>query len=391
MMFDFGLIPPEINSARMYGGPGAAPLLAAAAAWDTLATELTSAAAAYRAVISELTTSRWLGPASASMVATITPFESWITSTAGRAELAGMQARAAAAAFEMAHDITVPPPVVMANRTLLAMLVATNFLGQNTPAIATNEAHYAEMWAQDATAMYGYASACAVASKLIPFTPPPQSTDSAGLAGQAAAVAEATTTPAGTAGSLMSQMVSQLYGFSAVTPVLQHISSPTPWYTKIAEFLESVPFSVWLDLMNLEYQVGALIYDTQGYTLNVLQLGQSFAWAPAGAAAGADAASTAAGVPSVGLSHLNAGEVSASLGQANKIGAISTPPSWSTSPQVPPAAAGSIPSAADLTATESGPAGLLRGIPASAARGDEHFSRRRQGSHLRVIGPRAIG
>ena len=50
-----------------------------------------------------------------------------------------------------------PPPVIEANRTLLMTLIATNILGQNTPAIAATEAHYMEMWAQDAAAMYGYA------------------------------------------------------------------------------------------------------------------------------------------------------------------------------------------------------------------------------------------
>ena len=33
---DFGALPPEINSARMYAGPGSAPMLAAATAWDDL-------------------------------------------------------------------------------------------------------------------------------------------------------------------------------------------------------------------------------------------------------------------------------------------------------------------------------------------------------------------
>ena len=54
--------------------------------------------------------------------------------------------------------MTVPPPVIAANRVLLANLIATNFLGQNTPAIAVTEAQYAEMWAQDAGAMYTYAA-----------------------------------------------------------------------------------------------------------------------------------------------------------------------------------------------------------------------------------------
>ena len=54
--------------------------------------------------------------------------------------------------------MTVPPPVIAANRTQLMSLTATNFFGQNTPAIAATEAQYSEMWAQDAAAMYGYAA-----------------------------------------------------------------------------------------------------------------------------------------------------------------------------------------------------------------------------------------
>lgn len=47
----------------------------------------------------------------------------------------------------------VPPPVIAGNRALLMALIATNFLGQNTPAIMATEAHYTEMWAQDVAAM----------------------------------------------------------------------------------------------------------------------------------------------------------------------------------------------------------------------------------------------
>ena len=42
---DFATLPPEINSARMYAGPGPGPMLAAASAWDALAAELQSTAA----------------------------------------------------------------------------------------------------------------------------------------------------------------------------------------------------------------------------------------------------------------------------------------------------------------------------------------------------------
>ncbi|HEX5253484.1 MAG TPA: PPE family protein, partial [Mycobacterium sp.] len=111
----------------------------------------------------------------------------WMSTTATQAELAATQARAAAAAYETAFVMTVPPPVIAANRTLLMTLVATNLLGQNTPAIAATEANYAEMWSQDAAAMYGYAGSSAAASTLMPFAPPPTTTNPAGAADQAAA------------------------------------------------------------------------------------------------------------------------------------------------------------------------------------------------------------
>ena len=68
-------------------------------------------------------------------------------------EEAAAKASASAAAYEVAFTASIPPPVVFANRAQLAALVATNILGQNTPAIAANEAMYGEFWAQDAAAM----------------------------------------------------------------------------------------------------------------------------------------------------------------------------------------------------------------------------------------------
>ncbi|WP_264992626.1 PPE domain-containing protein, partial [Mycobacterium montefiorense] len=48
---DYAALPPEFNSGRMYAGAGVGPLVAAEAAWDALAAELSSAAASYRAVM----------------------------------------------------------------------------------------------------------------------------------------------------------------------------------------------------------------------------------------------------------------------------------------------------------------------------------------------------
>ena len=193
---DFAALPPEINSGRMYAGAGSGPMLAAAAAWDGLAAELSSAAASYRSVVSGLTGGPWLGPTSMSMAAAAAPYVAWMSTTAEQAAQTANQARSAAAAYEAAFAATVPPPVIAENRALLMSLVATNILGQNTPAIAATETHYAEMWAQDATAMYGYAGASAAASTLAPFTPPPQNTNPAGVGAQAGAVGQAAGTTA---------------------------------------------------------------------------------------------------------------------------------------------------------------------------------------------------
>ena len=72
-MIDFAALPPDINSARMYLGPGSAPMLAAASAWNTIAAEMRSAAASYGSVVAELTSASWFGPSSMSMLAAAAP------------------------------------------------------------------------------------------------------------------------------------------------------------------------------------------------------------------------------------------------------------------------------------------------------------------------------
>jgi PPE-repeat protein len=189
MVFDFGALPPEINSGKIYSGPGSAPLLAAATAWDALASELQTTAASYGSTIGELTSS-WQGPSSQAAASAAAPYTEWLSSTAAQAEQTASQAQAAAAAYEAAFAASIPPPVIEANRALLSALVATNFLGINTPAIAATEAAYAEFWAQDAGAMYAYSGAATTASQLTPFTEAPATTNDTGQATQAASTAQ---------------------------------------------------------------------------------------------------------------------------------------------------------------------------------------------------------
>src|ERR1700722_7277446 len=108
MTFDFGALPPEINSTRMYTGAGAGPMMAAAAAWNNLAAELNTTASASQSVISTLTDDEWRGPYAAAPGPAATPYVGGMHATAGAAQLAANQAVASAAAYEAAFAMTVP-------------------------------------------------------------------------------------------------------------------------------------------------------------------------------------------------------------------------------------------------------------------------------------------
>lgn len=211
---DFGLVPPEVSSALMYAGPGPGPLLAAASGWAAVTAELESAASGYSSEISGLTAQTWWGPSSMMMAAAATPYVGWLQASAAAAGHTAAQAYAAAAAYEAAFAMTVPPPVIAANRALLMALISTNFFGQNTAAIAATEAQYMQMWVQDATAMYGYAADSLAASTFTSFSEPSPTTNSAGEADQARAVAQTV----GNATSARTQSVMQLASTRTAVP-----------------------------------------------------------------------------------------------------------------------------------------------------------------------------
>lgn len=378
VLVDFGLLPPEINSGRMYSGVGSVPLVAAAAAWEGLATELRSMALSRSSVISELI-DQWHGPSSASMAAAAAPYAAWMSATAAQAEQTSAQATAAATAFETAFAATVPPPEIAAIRAQLMSLVATNFLGQNTPAIAATEAQYIEMWAQDAAAMYVYAADSAAASAVTPFTAPPQTTNPAGQALQADAITQATGTSA--AANIQTEL-SQL--LSAVPTALHRLASPTSaasspasgtmqWLglggadfsspVGIENFLagtDGSSVSAFLNdnLLNTIFSSGFYMPGNWLGTMTDLD-GMANAGGASGAGAAAAAASdagagaaqgAAAGAGSVEAGLASAvsplgstglgGAISGDLGQASSVGALSVPYGWTTAaPEVQLAAA----------------------------------------------------
>jgi len=220
----------------------------------------------------------------------------------------------------------------------LAALTATNFFGQNTPAIAATEAQYVEMWAQDAAAMYSYAGSSALASELTRFTAPPNTTTPDGESEQFAAVAQATSSPASNAAQEVSATASQLTSAAQLFPTLKTwpfslIQSqwqdlltkglPTPtqnWfginttmYTAVIKQTLQAYFGVGIG--SFGFQIGQQTFNGIGTTAG------SGAWYPTPQFAGLH-------LGALGVSSNTGGGMSATLASSTKIGGLSVPSSW---------------------------------------------------------------
>ena len=387
-MLDFGALPPEVNSSNMFSGPGSGSLMAAASAWNQLAAELNSAALSYDKVVTTLSSDEWVGPASASMAQAAEPYVAWMTATTAQAEQAAAQARAAAAAYETALAATVPVPLVAANRAELAQLVSTNVLGQNTGAIASSEAQYGEMWAQDATAMYSYAGQAAAATKVTPFTAAPQVASPTAQATQATATTAATATSAGTAQSTLSQLVSSL------PSQLQSLASPgattsaTTSYPILTElwylFSGQSTLPTNLNAVITGYNsYSSLWYNTEGlpyFSVGMANFGVQIAKST-GMLGGAGPAAAGEAAPAAGLGGLGGtlggggggggigSPISAGLGNAASLGKLSVPSSWAGATPAPSTAPISVEGLAPASPETGGPGNLLGGMPLAGGPG----------------------
>src|SRR3984957_4443536 len=355
-MLEYGALPPEINSGLMYTGPGAGPMLVTS--WAALADNLYWTATSYGAAISDLTTS-WLGPSSALMAAAAAPYVSWISATAAQAEQTATQATAAVAAYEAAFAMTVPPPVIAANRALLMALIATNFFGQNTPAIMATEAQYMEMWAQDAAAMYGYAGAASAASTLTPFTSPLPSTNPAGVGGQAAAVAQAAGTSAGTGAQTVSPLTSALSTplTSAAIPATLSSSSTSPLSSLMTMTSSSTALTSGTSLVSGTASSASMAtsgISTLGSAGSLMNpIGSATSAFGKGFQAFGSALSSSWGSGAGALSSPGMGgtAVTAGVGRAASLGVLSVPQGWTSAAPAFSQVASALPAASGLGAT----------------------------------------
>lgn len=385
-MFGFEAFPPEINSGLMYTGPGAGPMAAASAAWDALADSLYLSAAVYSLAIADLTAT-WLGPSSHLMAAAAARYVTWIRATADQALETGAQAKAAMAAYEAAFAMTVPPPVIAANRALLLALIATNFFGQNTPAIMATEAQYFEMWAQDAAAMYGYASASSVASTVTPFTPAPDTTTPSGGAGMAAAVTQAAATPVGAA----VQAVAPLTTTAAPSAALQAAATTATSSSTVTTPLSALTVSTASTTSTSSTTMAAATSLVSGSTSSasmvtsaVSSLGSSGALpntlgsATGGLGGGFPMFKSSLDIgmtPGAGVWNSPGSAVSAVTGRAASLGALSVPQGWTSAAPAFSHVASALPAGAEVRPTlpvgspnRTGPLGLPKANSADRGR-----------------------
>ena len=376
-------LPPEINSGRMYTGLGSSSLMASAAAWQALSAQLGSAGAAFSAVIETLTAGAWMGPSSMTMALSAAPYVVWMIATAEQAQGAALAAEAAAAAFEGARAGVVPPPVIAENRAELATLVATNFMGFNTPAIAANQAHYGQMWAQDTGVMYDFAGqAAGITGSLVPFTPALPNSDPVGLAAQTAALGDS---------------AGQVAGQDAVT-VGGQASSTMPagmdaesMLTMGPQLIQTIPQT----LQGFSSPFSSMGSSGLGQFSSLLSPFMNAMGGQGGLGAGGISSASSLGGSGFGGLGSAAAEVEATAGRAGSLGGLSVPATWtagtssesaSTARAVTPVGASGGTSTSAVPASASG--GMYGGSPMGAGmhgRGEGSDGPPRYGKPVKVV------
>ncbi len=320
-------LPPEVTSALIHSGPGAGSLTEASGAWQELGAGLEESAQNYASAVSSLA-GTWRGPSSSAMTQAVEPYITWLRSTAQQIRQLSSSAQAAATAFTSVRAAVVPLADVIANRTRLLQLLATNEFGSKLPAIAETEQEYQEMWADNSAAMTRYQTASAQATTLPQFAAPPSVTIPAGTAAQAqsavANAAAATAAPAATdpIDSLLSGLLpdpnSGYFGL-ANTYANQFISSGFP--INLLSYLAQ----------NTSAQA---LQSVQGQIGQGLAEGES-ALGPLGAGLGAPGAGL--GTPGAGLGSPGIGafgglseEPTAAMGAGWSVGRLTAPPAVGT-------------------------------------------------------------
>lgn len=321
-------LPPEITSALIESGPGAESLIQAAGAWQELGASLEESAENYASALSSLA-GNWRGPSSSAMVQAVEPYITWVRTTAQQTQVLSASTQAAATAFNSVRAAIVPLALVVANRTLLVQLLATNEFGNKLPAIAETEQEYQDMWADNSAAMIRYQAASAQATTTLPqFSSPPSITNSTATNVEAAAAQ--TASPAATSTA------------AAANPLdfLQQLSSDLSFFNNSNDTL-GPNANLYNTIFSSGFPINLLSYLAQNQSAQALtnvqsQIGQGLsegesALGPLGAGLGAPGGGL--GVPGAGLGSPGIGAFggiseapTAAMGAGWSVGKLTAPP-----------------------------------------------------------------
>jgi PPE-repeat protein len=206
MAGQFSAFPPEVNAGQLMAGDQGASIAAAVAAYEALSAALIEEGARMGTTAGTTAATGWEGVGGAAMVSTAMPYVAALEALAGWVQ----QSAASAAAIEQAYAVTkaamIQVPICTTNRTSQAGLVATNVIGQNSPAIiGLDTEYYGHFWTNNASLMGSYEAFVTpiLAALGVPPPPAPLTANPAGPAGQAAAIGEAAAN--GAANAAMSQ------------------------------------------------------------------------------------------------------------------------------------------------------------------------------------------
>lgn len=367
MVFDFAAMPPEVTSTLVYTGPGAAPLMAAAASYANLAAEVSSTATQWESIISLLTTESWTGGGSAAAAAAAQPIITYLTETAATLEQASAQATASAAAFEAAYMGVVNPALVYANRA--AFYAALAGLPFTLPQVAALEAEYEAMWIQDATAMAAYQAASAAAGVLPPVTPLTSTTNPA-AASAADSTALATNSTAGTAQALASPLAD-----ASSIPSFPGYTTPDVPATGL-NLIKSL--DGFLGTPSVFNAINGAVNTGAWFTMTAIPTAVSFGHTVGSVPSipyVADSVTPLPGgtVPGTMVGSVTGAGASAAVGEAGAVGGLSVPASWSAAAPAASAASSTAPLAGSgwTAAAEAEPVSAMPGMPgvAGAAKG----------------------
>lgn len=339
--------PPEVISGAIYAGAGAGPLLAAAAALNSLATELGTTATGWTNELAMLTGSAgWTGTGASAATASAQTYISWLTTTQAEVEQAATQATASAAAFETAYMSVASPAVIAANRAAYAAALAAMPFSAAT--VATLETQYDAMWAQDVAAMGVYQSTSLAASAVPAIVGPDGSVNAISTAAPAATAAA---TPAATSASSLFSSVDGFLGTPSVENTINGAVNTSAWFVmnaiptaiSLGHTLGSVPSIAVSDVVPAD---GAGI--TEGLMVGSVSGG---------------------GIGMGGAGGLAGAASSASLGEASMVGKLSVPPGWSAAATPATLASSTAPLEGSgwTAAAEAEPVTAMPGMPGAAA------------------------